>query len=292
MPDPYRLDPQRRRRALERAAPRYDAAAVLVREVGSRLLERLQLIRLEPRLVLDLGCATGAVTAGLFRRYRKARIIGLERSPALLSRARRRAPWLRPLWPVCAEPDALPLADASTDLVFSNLALQGGDELESAFAECWRVLRPGGLLLFSLPGPDTLRELRAAWASVDEAVHVHAFIDMHDIGDALVRTRYADPVMDVEHFTLTYPDLAGLLADLRGLGAVNAAAGRPRGLIGRSRRAALERACETLRDADGRLPATVEVAYGHAWKPDKPLSQPRADGAATFPLSQLGRRSG
>lgn len=289
--DPYQLDIRQLRRNLERAARRFDRAAALHREVGARLLERLELIRLEPAAVLDLGCATGTATAGLFKRYRKARVIGLEQSPAMLRQARRQAPWLRALQAVCADPAALPLADHAVELVFSNLALHWSGDLDGTLAECWRVLAPGGLLLFSLPGPDTLRELREAWARVDDDVHVHAFIDMHDIGDALLRAQFADPVMDAEHFTLTYPDLAALLADLRDLGATNAAAGRPRGLTGRARYRALREACEHWR-SDGRLPATVEVAYGHAWKPEIVRSRTRADGAAVFPLSGLRRSRG
>lgn len=287
--DPYHLDPVRIRRAQTRATARFDSAAVLHREVGGRLLERLELIRLEPRTVLDLGCATGGVTAGLFRRYRKARIVALEQTPALLARVPHHAPWLRRPALVCADPAALPLADHSVELVFSNLALQWCDPLDRVFAECWRVLAPGGLLMFSIPGPDTLRELREAWARADDYVHVHAFIDMHDIGDALLRSQFADPVMDAEHFTLTYRDLAALVTDLRRLGATNAAAGRPHGLTGRGQCQRLFAAYEQQR-RDGLLPATVEVAYGHAWKPEQPLAQKRADGTATFPLAGLRRR--
>ncbi len=288
--NPYRLDLVRQRAVLTQAATTFDQAAVLHREVGERLLERLQLIRLEPSRVLDLGCATGLVTAGLFKRYRKAGIIALERSPALLAQARRRTSWLRRPAVICGSARAVPLAASSVDLVFSNLSLQHDDAPDQVFAECWRVLRPGGLLLFSVPGPDTLRELRESWAELDQSVHVHAFTDMHDIGDALIRSQFADPVMDAEHFTLTYPALAGLVRDLRQLGAVNVALGRPRGLTGRARYQALMAAYERQR-RDGLLPATVEVAYGHAWKPEQAVAQRRADGTAVFPLSGLrGRR--
>lgn len=289
--NPYRLDPLRLRQNLERAAVRFDRAAVLVQETGERMLERLLLIKLQPQRILDLGCVTGLVTVGLFARYRTAIIIGLERSEAMLRLARRRAPWLRRLRALCASADAVPCADASIDLIFSNLALQAYDDLDRVFAECWRVLKPGGLLLFSLAGPDTLRELRTAGQRCDDAVHVHAFIDMHDIGDALLRARFADPVMDVEHFTLTYRKLDRLIDDLRALGATNAAIGRPRGLLGRGRRNALQQAYETFRTDEGVLPATVEIAYGHAWKPEQPRSFQREPGVATFPVSQLRRRA-
>ncbi|MDQ2696375.1 MAG: malonyl-ACP O-methyltransferase BioC [Pseudomonadota bacterium] len=293
MPDrlPFHLDKDQVRHAFHRAAPRYDEAAVLQREVGNRMLERLELIRIDPQMIVDVGCGTGVATAALLKRYRRARVIGLDIAPAMLPIARRRAPWLRTLHCVCADAEALPLADASCDMIFSNLTLQWCADLDRVFRECRRALKPGGLLLFSTLGPDTLTELRQSWAQADGYNHVNAFIDMHDVGDALVRARLADPVMDVERLTLTYADVYALMRDLKTLGAHNVTAGRARGLTGRRRLEAMGAAYEAFRDRDGRLPATFEVVYGHAWGSESPasLSHRRADGAAVFPLAGLGR---
>jgi malonyl-CoA O-methyltransferase len=192
------------RRNFSRAAAGYDAAAVLQREVATRMLERLELIRATPGVIVDVGCGTGYATAALLKKYRKARIIDLDIALAMLQIARKRAPWLRKIYCVCADAAALPLADASCDILFSNLMLQWCVDPDRLLAEVRRVLKPGGVLMFSTLGPDTLIELRRSWAAADRYPHVHLFIDMHDIGDALLRAQLADPVMDTEHITLTY----------------------------------------------------------------------------------------
>jgi len=269
-PEPWRIDKRRARRAFERAAATYDGAAFLQREVGQRLYERLDLLRgFRPVRILDAGCGTGALTAQLARRWRGARVVALDIAPAMLARARRRGPWLRRPWCVAGDIEALPLAAGSFDLVFSSLALQWCPDLERAIGELARVLAPGGLLLFATFGPDTLRELRAAWAEADGGahVHVHGFPDLHEVGDLLLHTGLADPVTDAEWITVRYGDVLELMRDLKAIGARNAAAGRPRGLTGRGRIEALRRAYGRCRDAGGRLPATFEVVYGHAWKP-------------------------
>ena len=264
--NPYVLSKAQLRASFERAAPVYDQIAVLQREVGARLLERLGLMRMVPQVVLDVGAGTGNSTQGLAGRYRKARLIALDLAVAMLRQVRRRSPWWRGWQLVCGDVERLPLKDASCDLVFSNLTLQWCQDLDSAFAEMRRVLRPGGLLLFSTLGPDTLKELRASWAAADGRTHVNAFMDMHDVGDALLRARFAEPVMDMETLTLTYTDARGLMRDLKTLGAHNVTAGRAHGLTGKGRLQAMLAAYEGLR-RDGVLPATYEVVYGHAWVP-------------------------
>jgi malonyl-CoA O-methyltransferase len=190
---------------------------------------------------------------------------------------------------VCADAQRLPLAEASVDLIYSNLMLQWCNDLDALFAEFSRVLKPGGLLTFSTFGPDTLKELRVAWSSVDSHTHVHRFIDMHDIGDALVRAGLSEPVLDVETFTLTYETTLALMGDLKAIGAHNAAAGRAPGLTGRGRLIAMSAAYERFRTS-GRLPATYEVVYGQAWG-RSPGNRPGASGEVRIPATSIGHRS-
>jgi malonyl-CoA O-methyltransferase len=259
----YALDSRRVRRAFDRAAATYDDAAVLHREVRDNLLQRLDLMALAPSVVVDAGTGTGHAARALIRRYPKSVVIGLDASRPMLLAAGRQQSWLRRFARVCADAERLPLADGSVDLILSNLMLQWCDP-DAVFAECRRVLAPRGLLSFTTLGPDTLRELRNAWSAVDSHTHVHRFLDMHDIGDALVRAGFASPVLDVERYTLTYQDLRRVAADLRSTGARNATLGRSRGLTGRGRLHALQSAYESFRH-EGRLPATYEVVFGHAW---------------------------
>jgi malonyl-CoA O-methyltransferase len=252
------------RRSFEHAAAGYDEVAVLQQEVAQRLLQRLDLMKLQPRRVLDLGCGTGQCIPGLMSRYRAADVVALDIAMPMLSRARRRGRWLRKPRCVCADAECLPFADACFDLVFSNLMLQWCTDLERVFAELQRVLRPGGLLLFTSFGPDTLGELRDSWAQVDGYSHVNAFEDMHDVGDALLKARFAEPVMDVERLTVTYPDVWRLMRELKQIGAHNVTAGRPRGLTGKRHMQSLVQAYERFR-RDGVLPASYEIVNGHAW---------------------------
>jgi malonyl-CoA O-methyltransferase len=278
------IDKARARRAFTRAAAEYDRRAVLQREVADRLLERLDYMRLTPERVLDLGCGTGYCIDPLHRRYARAQVLAMDFALSMLAQARRRGRLLRRPRCLCADAERLPLADGCVDLILSNLTFQWCNDLPGTFAECLRVLRPGGLFLFTTFGPDTLRELREAWSLADGHRHVSPFADMHDIGDALVHARFADPVMDTERLTLTYRTLGELMQDLKGIGAGNATWERPRGLTGPRRLAAVERHYETLR-RDERLPASYEVVYGHAWAPaQKPVA-----GGIGVPLSQIRR---
>ncbi len=262
----FRLDQRLVRRAFDRAAADYETRAVLQRTVEAHCLARLDLVRIAPRVILDLGCGPGVAGRALRKRYRGARVMGIDLAPAMLRVARRRRGWFSGQRFVCADAQALPLAPGSVDLVFSNLTVQWCNDLGAVLAEAWRVLRPGGLCMFTSLGPDTLSELRAAWRAVDHQTHVHAFIDMHDVGDALVRGGFENPVLDVEHFCLTYPDVGRLAADLKNIGAGNVAAGRRGQLTGRVAWTALRAAYEAFR-VDGTLPASYEVVYAHAWKP-------------------------
>jgi malonyl-CoA O-methyltransferase len=265
------IDKRAVRRSFDRAAKTYDAAAVLQHEVCRRSLERLDFIRHAPQCILDAGCGTGNAWQGLGARYPAARMLALDIAPGMLRQARAGLSWHQRLLrrgpqTVCGDLERLPLAGGSIDLVWSNLALQWVNELPRAFVEMRRVLAPGGLFLFTTFGPDTLKELRAAQADTDGHPHVSRFIDMHDIGDMLVEAGFADPVIDMETFTLTYDDARAVMRDLKAIGAHNAAENRPSALSGKQWLAAVERNYENFR-REGKLPATFEVIYGHAWRP-------------------------
>lgn len=264
--DEFTLDRQQLRAAFERAARGYDAAAALQQEVARRLLERLELTTIRPARVLDLGCGTGRSLRELRRRYPRARLVAADFAFNMLLAVRRRLGFWRRVPLTCADALHLPFAAGAFDLVYCNLVLQWCDDLDQALAELRRTLAPHALLLFSSFGPDTLKELRAAWREVDDFNHVNRFIDMHDVGDALIRAGFVEPVMDVENLTLTYANVQALAQDLKTIGAHNVTAGRPRGLGGRRRAGKLAAAYERFRQ-DGRLPATYEVVYGTAWTP-------------------------
>lgn len=261
-------DKSKMRQAFERAASSYDVAAVLQREISQRLLERLNYINLEPIRILDVGAGTGISLTGLKQHYPAANIYALDIARPMLLEARKKQGWWqrlrRPVKLITGDAEALPLADASIDLLFSNLTLQWCLDLEQTFKEFKRVLKPGGLLMFTTFGPDTLKELRSCWSQVDGYTHVNDFIDMHDIGDALVRNSFAEPVMDMELLTMTYKDVPGLMHDLKTIGAHNVTQGRSRNLTGKGRLQKVIHAYEEYRH-NGVLPASYEIVYGHAW---------------------------
>ena len=265
------------RRSFERAAATYAAAASLQKEVARRLDEHLDEMKIQPARILDAGCGPGIGFDHLRARYPQAELIGLDLALAMLQQARGHAVppslfgRLAKLWQsvpevryVCGDIEALPLAKDSVDLVWSNLALQWATDLPAALRQLQRVLRPEGLLLFSSFGPDTLKELRQAFAGLDGYGHVNRFIDMHDVGDMLVHAGFAQPVMEMELITVTYPDLKSVLRELKEIGAHTVVEGGRGGLMGRREWQQLSENYERCR-SEGRLPATFEVIYGHAW---------------------------
>lgn len=273
------------RRAFSKAASRYDEVAVLQREIGQRLLDRLNLVILKPETVLDLGAGTGVATVALKKFYPKAQVIALDFAFPMLQETRRRGSLFRKPRCLCADLEQLPLLDSSVDLIYSNAAIQWCNDLDKVFLELRRVLKPGGLLMFTTFGPDTLKELRAAWSEADGYAHVSRFLDMHDIGDALMRAEFSDPVMDVDRMTLTYNAVEELMRELKILGAHNVASGRQRALTGKGRLVAMKTSYEQFR-RDGLLPASYEVVYGHAWAP----LQRRQSGVTHVALDRIGRR--
>jgi malonyl-CoA O-methyltransferase len=285
----FTLDNKAVRRSFDAASTRYDNAAVLQKEVRARLLARLDFIKLEPRVVVDLGAGTGHASRALKARFPRAHVIALDLAPGMLKAAGRQLGWRRRFSRLCADARQLPIQDQSVDLVVSNLMLQWCDPPDAVLNEVRRILKPSGLFTFTSFGPDTLRELRAAWAAVDDRPHVHRFIDMHDLGDALVRARLAEPVLDVENFTLTYRDALTLMRELKEIGAHNAAQGRGAGLMGRGALGTLQQAYERFRQ-QGVLPATYEVVYGQAWGMGIELPAERSGGEFRMAVNRIPRR--
>ncbi len=274
----FGLDPAQVRRAFERAAAAGGDAAVLQREVERRMFERLDYIRCRPHRVLDYGCGVGHGLKLLRRRYPKADLLGMDFAPGVLGEAKREESIFERArrlvsgsgrFHLCADFARLPLRASSVDMVWSNLALAWAGDPLAALREVHRALIAGGLLMFSSYGPDTLKELKAAFGAGSAARHVHSFIDMHDLGDMLVASGFAAPVMDMEVITLTYSEVPALLRDLKASGETCAARDRQRGLMGRGAWEHMLASYERMRK-EGRLPATIEVIYGHAWK-----SEPR-----------------
>lgn len=279
---------QRIQRHFDARAIRYESAAVLQRSVCNEMLQRLDLTRLKPRTILDAGCGTGWGTAGLLKKYKKAKVISLDLSPEMLKQTAKKGGWLRKPKLICADAEEIPLEDESVDLVYSNLMLQWCD-YRKVFAEFKRILKPGGLLMFSTFGPDTLKELRYSWAQADDYAHVNEFTDMHELGDELMHVGLAEPVMDMDMMTLTYQDARGVMSDLKAIGANTALNNQKqlheRGLVTPAKLRRVIEAYDQFR-RNGLVPASYEVVYGHAWKIQK---RPGKNQSSEFvvPLKQL-----
>ena len=270
------------------AANVYDTIAVLQKTVAQQLLDRLNLIRIAPARILDLGSGTGVGARLLNRQFRKAGIVQLDFARHMLARAvtHDRRLFSRQSF-VCGDAQYLPFASGCFDMTYSNLMLQWCNDLDAVLNEVRRVSRPGSLFIFSSFGPDTLYELRDSWSTVDDRPHVNTFLDMHHVGDALVRAGFENPVMEVEYFTLTYADVASLFRELKHLGAGNTNNGRRHTLTGKDRLKQVFDAYEKFR-ADNRIPATYEVVYGHAWS--RSGGQMHNNGIYTVPVTTIKRR--
>jgi malonyl-CoA O-methyltransferase len=286
---PSLFDSRHIRRAFSRSAHSYEAAAALQREVQKRLLESLDYLdERKPQVVLDVGSGPAHATATMRKRWPGAQVVALDMALPMLREAKKQAGWWKPFARVCADARALPFADASVDVLFSNLCLQWVEDLPAVFAGFRRVLKPGGMLLCSSFGPETLQELRDAFGQADAAPHVSPFAPIAQFGDALMMAGFRDPVLDRDRFTLTYDDLPALMRELRALGATNALSARRATLTGRARFAAAAAAYEPLRRDDGKLPSTWEVIYAQAWAP--PPGAPIREGGneiAAVPLASI-----
>jgi malonyl-CoA O-methyltransferase len=275
-----RVDKVSVRASFNRAARAYDQVAELQRTVGERLLEHLRPVQLKPKMVADIGAGTGLSLHALERRYRQSQILAVDIADEMLKQARRKGSrFLGRQRFVCGDAEQLPLRDNSVDLLFSNLTLQWCNDAEQAYREFARALAPGGLLLFSTFGPDTLIELRESFAKADGHSHVNTFVDMHDIGDALIQIGFRDVVVDAERITCTYRDVRALMRDLKSLGAHNVTRERGRGLTGKKVMQKMIQEYERYR-RDEVLPASYEIIYAYAW-----WQEPRA---ATVPFNSGG----
>lgn len=294
---PGTIDRRAVARAFGRASARYESAAHLQSRVREELLSRLVHFRPATELILDLGAGTAAATPRLRTQWPDTQVVAVDLAPEMLRQAGaaldlwdRWFDWRRRKFHrVAADAVRLPFRDHSVGFVFSNLMLQWCDDLDSALAEIRRVLVPGGTLLLSTFGPLTLRELREAWASVDDVPRVNDFVDLHDLGSALVRAGFAEPVLDVDRILEWHADPRALMQSLREIGAVNAAPDRRRGLTGRRALGAMETAYRQRARADGRIPATWEVLFASAFAAS-PAQAPQAPAEVHVPTSAIGRR--
>ena len=278
-----------RRRVRNRSAAKHEQINFFCEEIAGRMFERLDYIKLEPRVILDLNCALGASSSKLAKRFPDALVIPCDPALGLLrmhAAPKKLFSWFgKSLNRVCGEAHALPIAAKSVDLVWSNLFALSYDA-PSIIRELKRVLKPGGLLMLSTLGPDTLKELRAAFSQVDSLSHIQPQVDMHDLGDMLAHEGFQTPVVDMEMVTLTYPDVKTLARDLRAAGASNLEATRRATLSGKNRWANVGRAYEAKRH-ENRLPATFEIIYLHAWRGVERIA---ADGRQIIQFDKLAAK--
>ena len=287
----YALEKRQVARSFGLAANQYELVNQLQRTVADRLIERLDYFKLKPSTILDLGSGPGTSAKKLSKYYKKTNVIEVDISLQMLSHSASNSPrFFSKRSRLCSDAEALAVKSRSVGMVYSNLMLQWCNNLDLAFTEASRVLLPNGLLLFSTFGPDTLKELRKSWQQVDEDIHVNAFVDMHDIGDALIRTGMENPVMETETITLQYRDVKALMRELKMIGAHNINNGRRKTLTGKTRLQSMLSHYEQLR-VNEYLPATYEVIYGHAWKPAM-VSASKIDAQThSFPVTAITRSS-
>lgn len=275
-------------KAFGKQAPAYEQYAVAQTEIGLRLFERLNYLKINPSYVLDAGCGTGFFTEKLKKYYSKSIVAGLDLVPDMLQMARQKQGWFHK-WPLIAgDMQQLPFESNTFDLIFANQAIHWAPSLSSVLKEFNRVLRPGGCLMFTTLGPDTFLELQQSWQTVNQFAHINDFRDMHEIGDMLMEQRFQEPVMDMEMLTLHYPDVWSLVKSLKAQGVRNIHPERNPGLTGKQAWKAFEQAFEVWKTEDGKCPLRYEVVYGHAWKGNQGMG---VGGVETYiPVSAIGKR--
>lgn len=279
-------------RHFNRASAHYDRYAYIQREIGLRLLAHLDVMKLAPTRILDIGTSTGYIAQLLQGRYPDASVYGIDLAENLLQQAQRKSTSqsaATKIAYICADAEALPFPAQQFDCVVSNLTLQWCD-IQRVFSEVQRILKPNGLWLFSTLGPDSLFELRRSWQDIDTAAHTLDFTDLHDIGDAIIKARFTEPVMEMEKITFHYASMAELLADIRGIGAQNIHPQQSQGLMGKQRWQTFLERFQQLFCRDTIYPLTYEIVYGHAWKPERDDTVASDEmGVAHFPLAYLRR---
>lgn len=275
-------------RNFSRASQTYLAHAKLQQEVGNRLLQRFDYLKINPARILDLGAGPGVFTRALAQRFPHASVIATDISSAMLGNIRRR--WRYNPLKVTADMAFLPFSANAFDVIFANQVLHWGVFGAPLFQELHRTLAPGGVLLFSTLGPDTFEQLKNAWAQVDNYSHLHHFHDMHLWGDLLLKTRYQEPVVDMEKITVRYQSLKQLVKDLRYQGVQLSPDKTNKGLVTPARWKAFEAAYEHYRDQDGLLPLTYEVIYGQAWGGREVVKAKHNNDEVAIPLARLVRK--
>jgi malonyl-CoA O-methyltransferase len=279
------------KRAFNRAAQAYSTHAVIQHEIGRRLIESLRCFNLHPKKVLDIGTGDGLISQQLQQAFETADLYSIDLAEAMIQGARKiaRAPTPPPIYFCVANAESLPFHNQSMDFVFSNFTLQWCLDLQSVLSEALRVLNNESPFAFSIPGPDTLQELKIAFQSADpDYQHVNDFIDMHNIGDALIQTGFADPVIHMEKITLTYSSVRALLKDIQHIGAHTILGPHRKTLLGKEKLQKLYQSYEPFKTPEGRYPATYEVIYAHAFKPKvKKMAKYPENREFTVPVSTL-----
>ena len=285
----FSLDIKRLKKTFDKVAQHYDHVAVLQRQIADSMLTRMDVMTITPKTILEIGSATAYASRQLEKKFKKAQVFSLDFSANMLKQAKKQKKFFSKQQFVLADANRLPFKDNSMDMIFSNLLLHWLDDINSSMKEWQRVLKPEGVLMFSCFGPDTLQELRQSFTAIDDAPHVHQFLDMHDIGDAVFHAGFVNPVFDVEYFQLTYKNLKQLFKELKQSGYQNQEKQRHKGLMGKEAFAKLQKAYKHYVIEDNVYPASYEIIYGHGWGSEKQMHKQVDVSEHTIPISNIRR---